>query len=64
MLPLKSQENASLIDVQTVDEIFLMVPAILNVHERFLNELRRRLDAWEPLQKVGDAFIEVVRTFR
>lgn len=37
-----------------------MVPSILNVHEKFLNELRNRLDAWEPLQRVGDAFVEVV----
>lgn len=37
-----------------------MVPAILNIHERFLEELRRRLDAWDPLQKIGDAFVDVV----
>lgn len=60
MNPLKSTENANIADAQIVDEIFFMVPAILNVHERFLDEMRRRLDAWEPLQKVGDAFIEVV----
>lgn len=60
MNPLKSNEHAGIIDVQMVDEIFFMVPAILNIHERFLDELKRRLDAWEPLQKVGDAFIEAV----
>lgn len=37
-----------------------MVPAILNVHKHFLDELKRRLDSWEPLQMVGDAFIETV----
>lgn len=58
--PLKLPEYSSLIDTQTVDEIFLMVPAILDIHKRFLDELRKRLDAWEPLQKVGDAFVEVV----
>lgn len=57
---LKSPENAGLVDTQTVDEIFFMVPAILNIHERFLEELRRRLDAWDPMQKIGDAFVDVV----
>ncbi|XP_055549403.1 uncharacterized protein LOC129732498 [Wyeomyia smithii] len=56
---LKSPENSGLVDTQTVDEIFFMVPAILNIHERFLEELRRRLDAWDPLQKIGDAFVDV-----
>lgn len=37
-----------------------MVPAILNIHERFLAELKRRFDAWDASQKIGDAFIEVV----
>ena len=43
-----------------MEEIFLMVPSILNVHKHFLDELKQRLDAWEPLQMVGDAFIETV----
>lgn len=58
--PLKSQENATLIDAQTVDEIFLMVPDILHIHQQFLDELRRRLEHWSPLQRVGDAFVQVV----
>lgn len=62
--PLKSQENASLIDAQTVDEIFLMVPDILHIHQQFLEELRRRLEIWEPLQRVGDAFVQVVMSLR
>ncbi|XP_055604092.1 uncharacterized protein LOC129752331 [Uranotaenia lowii] len=56
---LKSPEHSGLVDTQTVDEIFFMVPTILNIHERFLEELRRRLDSWDPLQKIGDAFIDV-----
>ncbi|XP_040160849.1 uncharacterized protein LOC120898711 isoform X1 [Anopheles arabiensis] len=56
---LKSPENAGLVDVQTVDEIFFMVPAILNIHERFLEELRRRLDSWDKMQMIGDAFVDV-----
>lgn len=59
--PLKSPENAGIVDVQTVEEIFLMVPTILNVHKHFLDELKRRLDSWDHLQMVGDAFIETVR---
>lgn len=58
--PLKSPENASLIENQTVDEIFLMVPTILHVHQQFLDELRGRLEIWEPLQRIGDAFVQVV----
>lgn len=58
--PLKSPENAGIVDSQIVDEIFFKVPSILNLHERFLDELRRRLDTWDTQQKVGDAFIEVV----
>lgn len=37
-----------------------MVPAILQVHQQFLDELRSRLEIWEPLQRVGDAFVQVV----
>lgn len=62
--PLKLPENSGIIDSQIVDEIFFMVPSIANIHERFLDELKRRLDAWDPLQKVGDAFVEVVCTFK
>jgi Rho guanine nucleotide exchange factor 17 len=60
MNPLKSQDGDRIVDAQIVDEIFFMVPAILNTHERFLDELRRRLDSWDAFQKVGDAFFEVV----
>lgn len=60
---LKTQENASIIDTQTVDEIFLMVPNILEIHQQFLDELRGRLDAWEPLQRVGDSFVKIVSAF-
>lgn len=62
--PLKSQENASLIDSQTVDEIFLMVPDILHIHQQFLTELRRRLEIWGPQQRVGDAFVQVVKVYK
>lgn len=60
--PLKAQENATIIESQIVDEIFLMVPTILKIHQQFLDELRCRLDVWEPLQRVGDAFVQVVST--
>lgn len=49
-----------MIDAQTVDEIFLMVPDILHIHQQFLDELRRRLEHWDPHQRVGDAFVQVV----
>lgn len=43
-----------------VDEIFFMVPSILNIHEKFLEELKKRLDAWDPQQRIGDAYYDVV----
>lgn len=57
---LKSPEHAGMIDTRTVDEIFFMVPDILEIHEKFLVELKHRLDDWDVQQKVGDAFIETV----
>ncbi|XP_037893680.1 uncharacterized protein LOC119639994 isoform X1 [Glossina fuscipes] len=55
---LKLPEHAGMIEVRTVDEIFFMVPDILEIHEKFLAELRNRLDNWDTQQKVGDAFME------
>ncbi|XP_058979261.1 uncharacterized protein LOC101893211 isoform X1 [Musca domestica] len=55
---LKSPEHAGVIEARTVDEIFFMVPDILEIHEKFLAELRNRLDNWDAQQKVGDAFME------
>lgn len=36
------------------------VPSILNHHEIFLEELRKRLDTWETKQIIGDVFLDVV----
>lgn len=60
--PLKSPDNAGLLDAFLVDEIFYQVPGILNVHQVFLEQLRRRLEQWDLQQKVGDVFLDVVRT--
>lgn len=57
---LKSPEHAGMIDSRTVDEIFFMVPDILEIHEKFLAEMKSRLDSWDSQQKVGDAFMETV----
>ncbi|XP_069677397.1 rho guanine nucleotide exchange factor 17 isoform X2 [Periplaneta americana] len=57
--PLKSPENAGLVDAAVVDEIFYQVPAILAHHEVFLEELRKRLEHWDIKQKVGDVFLDV-----
>ncbi|XP_045779061.1 rho guanine nucleotide exchange factor 17 isoform X2 [Maniola jurtina] len=57
--PLKSPENAGLLDAFVVDEIFYQVPAILNVHQVFLEQLRRRLEQWDLQQKIGDVFLDV-----
>lgn len=61
--PLKSPENAGFLDAFVVDEIFYQVPAILNVHQEFLEKLRRRLEQWDIQQKVGDVFLDVVSIF-
>lgn len=58
--PLRQPESATLVDIQTVDEIFYMVPSILNIHEKFLEELGKRLEEWDPMQRIGDAYYEVV----
>lgn len=58
--PLKLPESSGIVDLQTVDEIFFMVPSILHIHEKFLEELRKRLDSWDPLQRVGDSYFDVV----
>ncbi|XP_068156307.1 LOW QUALITY PROTEIN: uncharacterized protein [Drosophila tropicalis] len=55
---LKAPEHAGMIDTRTVDEIFFMVPDILEIHEKFLGELKQRLDDWDIQQKVGDAFMD------
>ena len=60
---LKSPEHSGIIEPRTVDEIFFMVPDILEIHEKFLAELRNRLDNWDAQQKVGDAFMETVGSY-
>ncbi|BFF89044.1 uncharacterized protein DMAD_07886 [Drosophila madeirensis] len=55
---LKAPEHAGMIDTRTVDEIFFMVPDILEIHEKFLADLKHRLDDWDVQQKVGDAFMD------
>lgn len=57
---LKLPENAGMIESRTVDEIFFMVPDILEIHEKFLTELRYRLDNWHSKQRVADVFYETV----
>lgn len=37
-----------------------MVPSIMSIHERFLDELKKRLDSWDAMQKVGDVYIDIV----
>lgn len=59
---LKAPEHAGMIDTRTVDEIFFMVPDILEIHEKFLSDLKSRLDDWDVQQKVGDAFMDTVKS--
>ncbi|KAL7038622.1 hypothetical protein ACKWTF_009632 [Chironomus riparius] len=57
--PLKLPEYSGIVDVQIVEEIFFMVPSILNIHENYLEELKKRLDAWDPMQCIGDVYFNV-----
>lgn len=58
--PLKLPENSGIIEAEVADEIFFMVPSILNIHERFLDELKKRLDNWDGSQRVSGVYIDVV----
>lgn len=62
--PLKLPESSGIVDQQTVDEIFFMVPSILHIHEKFLEELKKRLDAWDQSQRIGDTYYDVVSLLR
>lgn len=53
-------ENSGIIDAQIVDEIFFMVPSILAIHQKLLEELGKRLETWDAAQKVGDIFFDEV----
>ncbi|XP_076331534.1 uncharacterized protein LOC143236821 isoform X2 [Tachypleus tridentatus] len=58
MKPLKSSENAGLVDIILVDEIFYKIPEILTHHERFSESLHQRLSYWDNKQKIGDLFVD------
>ncbi|XP_076321010.1 uncharacterized protein LOC143230770 [Tachypleus tridentatus] len=58
MKPLKSPDNAGIVEPSLVDEIFHQIPEILVHHEGFLEMLRQRLANWDTKQKVGDVFVE------
>ncbi|KAJ8943415.1 hypothetical protein NQ318_020666 [Aromia moschata] len=49
--PLKTPENASLLDANLVDEIFYQIPFLLDHHQAFLEELKKRLEQWDVKQK-------------
>ncbi|KAF4523303.1 hypothetical protein B566_EDAN009426, partial [Ephemera danica] len=57
--PLKGSDNSGLVEATVVDEIFFQVPSILLHHEGFLDDLNKRLDAWDLRQKIGDIFLDV-----
>ncbi|XP_050441671.1 rho guanine nucleotide exchange factor 17 [Adelges cooleyi] len=59
LLPLKSTENAVLIEPSVVDEIFYQIPEILMEHEQFLKDLHKRLEIWDAHQRIGDILLEM-----
>ncbi|KAL0275885.1 UNVERIFIED_CONTAM: hypothetical protein PYX00_003609 [Menopon gallinae] len=56
--PLKSPDSGGLVDSSVVDEIFYQIPEILGHHEALLEELTKRLEHWDPRQKIGDVFMD------
>ncbi|KAG5892280.1 hypothetical protein JTB14_036246 [Gonioctena quinquepunctata] len=57
--PLKTPENANLLDANLVDEIFYQIPFLYSHHQTFLAELKKRLEQWDVKQKIGDVFLEM-----
>ncbi|XP_052120323.1 uncharacterized protein LOC113216271, partial [Frankliniella occidentalis] len=57
MQPLKKPENAGMVDSELVEQIFYQVPAILALHQEFLDDLQKRLENWDFQQKVGDVLL-------
>ncbi|XP_070553734.1 rho guanine nucleotide exchange factor 17-like isoform X2 [Ptychodera flava] len=57
MKPLRSPENAGIMDPGTVDVIFYKIPEILESHRRFLLQLTVRVNNWNDKQKIGDLII-------
>ncbi|XP_017768074.1 PREDICTED: rho guanine nucleotide exchange factor 17 isoform X2 [Nicrophorus vespilloides] len=57
--PLKNPDNAGLLDVALVDEVFYQIPSLFMYHDTFLEQLRMRLDHWDAKQKVGDVLLEM-----
>lgn len=62
MKSLKSSENNTLVDSNLMEEIFYQIPEILDHHESFLDRLKVRLLSWDSKQKIGDIFVECVRS--
>ena len=58
--PLKRPENIHVIEPALVDEIFYMIPEILENHEHFLEDLSLRVENWDDDQIIGDLFVTQV----
>ncbi|XP_042237395.1 rho guanine nucleotide exchange factor 17-like isoform X2 [Homarus americanus] len=57
---LKSPEYSAIIDASLVDDIFYQVPDIHTYHERFLEELKQRIESRDASNCVGDIFLQLV----
>ncbi|XP_066964258.1 rho guanine nucleotide exchange factor 10-like protein [Macrobrachium rosenbergii] len=57
---LKSPEYSAIIDASLVDDIFFQVPEIHGHHERFMEEMRQRLESRDASICVGDIFLQMV----
>ncbi|KAK3872868.1 hypothetical protein Pcinc_022083 [Petrolisthes cinctipes] len=57
---LKSPEYSAIIDATLVDDIFFQVPEIHDHHERFLEDLKQRLDSRDASICIGDLFLQLV----
>ncbi|KAK8749646.1 hypothetical protein OTU49_015465 [Cherax quadricarinatus] len=57
---LKTPEYSAMVDASLVDDIFFQVPEIYAYHERFLEELKRRIESRDASICVADIFLQLV----
>ena len=43
-----------------LNEIFSHIPEICTLHEKFLQEIRERVERWHHMQKIGDILVNTV----
>ena len=60
--PLKRPQAAALVEPSLVEDIFYQIPEICSLHEHFLHQLNERVEHWDTQRKIGDIFVNTVRS--